>query len=95
MSIARQLAGIEMVKPSAARLTVDHPDGSAIFAGEGDGDGDGDGDGVGLGVGVGVAVGAGVGVGLGDGATATDGDEQAAVRNNATMRIRRRNTGRC
>jgi hypothetical protein len=49
MSIARHVAGIEMLKPSAERVTVVHPEGSGLFVGEGDG--------LGLGVGVGVGVG--------------------------------------
>ena len=43
--MARQLGGIEMLKPSAARVTVDQLAGSGAFVG--------DGEGVGLGVGVG------------------------------------------
>jgi hypothetical protein len=51
MSIARQVGGIEMLKPSAARVTVDHPAGNGLFVGDGDGEGDG------VGVGEGAALG--------------------------------------
>jgi hypothetical protein len=45
ISIARHVGGIEMLKPSEARVTVDQPAGKGLFVG--------DGDGVGVGVGVG------------------------------------------
>jgi len=45
MSIARHVGGIEMLKPSEARVTVDQPAGNGLLVG--------DGDGVGVGVGVG------------------------------------------
>jgi len=45
ISIARHVGGIEMLKPSVARVTVDQPAGNGLFVG--------DGDGVGVGVGVG------------------------------------------
>ena len=56
MSIARHVGGIEMVKPSAAREIVVHPDGSGLFVGDGDG----------LGLGVGVGLGDGDATALGD-----------------------------
>jgi len=43
ISIARHVGGIEMLKPSEARVTVDQPAGNGLFVG----------DGVGVGVGVG------------------------------------------
>ena len=75
MSIARHVGGIAMLKPSAARLTVVHPDGNGLFAGDGDG--------------VGVGLGLGVGLGVGD-AVALWG-EQPAPTSNASTRTRREN----
>jgi hypothetical protein len=45
MSIARHVGGIEMLKPSEARVTVDQPAGKGLFVGDGDGVGVGVGDG--------------------------------------------------